>query len=120
MQVYCTSKKHNTQHQKAKMDKLKLEIPQEYWRKSKFTFRKLKSSSTNRARVFKRKYISERGNFSFNMPRSKTLTQKNIFCSVVLDFKAETFSLHLYKYAKRYSMTLNPPGHDIYLRVIWI
>ena len=38
------------------------------------------------------------------MPRSKKLAHKNIFYSVVLDFKAERFSLelHLTKYVQRY------------------
>ena len=49
------------------------------------------------------------------MPRSKTLAQKNICYSVVPDFKAETFSIHLTKYVK-----VNSLVHDIYLRVIWI
>ena len=50
------------------------------------------------------------------MPRSKNLVQENIFRFVVLGFKAEIFSLHLTKYAKRYSMKLNSLSHDIYLR----
>ena len=54
------------------------------------------------------------------MPRSKKLVQKNIFYFVVPSFKAETCSLLLAKYAKRYSMKLNSLSHDIYLRVIWI
>ena len=54
------------------------------------------------------------------MPRSKKLVQKNIFYFVVPGFKAESFSLHLTKYAKRYSMKLNLLSHDIYLRVTWI
>ena len=33
-------------------------------------------------------------------------------------FKAEKVSLHLTKYAKRYSMKLNSLSHDIYLRLI--
>ena len=53
------------------------------------------------------------------MPRSKKLVQKNIFF-VVPGFKAEMFSLLLTKYAKRYSMRLNSPSHDFYLRAIWI
>ena len=50
--------------------------------------------------VFKRKYISGRGNFPFYKPRSKELAQENIFYFVVLSFKAERFSLelHLTKY----------------------
>ena len=37
---------------------------------------------TPRARVFKRKYISGRGDFSFYKPRNKELAQKNfLFCS---------------------------------------
>ena len=36
----------------------------------------------------------------------------------MLGFKAETFSLRLTKYVKRYSMKLNSLDHDIYLRVI--
>ena len=54
------------------------------------------------------------------MPRSKKLVQKNMFYFVVPGFKAETFSLLLTKYAKRYSMKLNSLSHDIYLCVIWI
>ena len=54
------------------------------------------------------------------MPRSKNLAQKIIFYSAVLGFKAETFSLHLTKYVKRYSMKLNSLGYDIYLHVICI
>ena len=54
------------------------------------------------------------------MLRSKKLEQKNIFYFVVPGFKAERFSLHLIKYAKRYSMKLNSLSHDIYLCVIWI
>ena len=54
------------------------------------------------------------------MPRSKKLVQKNISHFAVPRFKAETFSLLLTKYAKRYSMKLNSLSHDIYLRVIWI
>ena len=73
----------------------------------------------SRARVFKTKCISWWGNFSFYKPRSKYVAQKNIFYSAVLGFKAERFSLHLTKYAKRYSMRLNSLNH-IYLRVIWI
>ena len=42
----------------------------------------------------------------------------NIFYSAVLGFQAETFSLHLTKYVKGYSMKLNSLGHDIYLHVI--
>ena len=44
--------------------------------------------------------------FLFYMPRSKELAQKNIFYSIALGFKAETFLLELYlvKYVKRYSM----------------
>ena len=48
------------------------------------------------------------------------LAQKNIFHSVVLGFKGETFSLHLTKYVKRYSIKLNSLAYDIYLGVIWI
>ena len=70
--------------------------------------------------MFKRKYINGRGNFYFYMPKCKKLARENIFYFVVLDFKAETFSLHLTKDAKRYSIKLNLLGHDIYLRVIWI
>ena len=51
------------------------------------------------------------------MPRSKTLVQKNISHFAVPGFKAETFSLLLTKYAKRYSMKLNSRSHVIYLRV---
>ena len=54
------------------------------------------------------------------MSRSKNLTSKNVFYSLVLGFKAEMFSLHLTKYVKRYSMKLNSLGYDIYLRVIRI
>ena len=42
------------------------------------------------ARVFKGKYICWWGNFSFYMPGSKNLAQKNNFNFVVLGFKAET------------------------------
>ena len=35
------------------------------------------------------------------MPRSKKLAQRNIFCFVVLDFKAETFSLHLTRFTDK-------------------
>ena len=59
----------------------------------------------SRARVFKRKYISWWGNF-FSIPRSKKLALKNIFYSLVLGLKAERFSLHLTKYAMKYSMQL--------------
>ena len=69
--------------------------------------------------MFKRKYISGRCNF-FYIPRSKKLAQESISYSLVLGFKAERFSVHLTKYAKRYSMKLNSLSHDIYLRVIWI
>ena len=54
------------------------------------------------------------------MPRSKKLVQKNIVYFLVPGFKAETFSLPLTKYAKRYNMKLNSLSHDISLRVIWI
>ena len=39
---------------------------------------------TPRARVSQRKYISERGNFSFYKPRSKDLAHKRhfLFCTV--------------------------------------
>ena len=50
--------------------------------------------------------------------RSKKLSQKNIFYSVVLGLKAERFSLHLTKYIKIYCMKLNSLDQDIYLRVI--
>ena len=52
------------------------------------------------------------------MPRSKKLVQKNIFYFVVSGFKAERFSLHLTKYAKRYSMKLNSLSHDTYFCVL--
>ena len=48
----------------------------------------------------------------------KKLAQKNISYSLVPNFKAKRFSLHLTKYAKRYSMKLNSLSHDVYLRVI--
>ena len=48
------------------------------------------------------------------------VSTENIFYSVVLGFKVETFSLHLTKYVKRHSMKLNSLSHDIYMRVIWI
>ena len=54
------------------------------------------------------------------MPRSKTLVQKKIFYFVVSGFKADRFSLHLTKYAKRYSMKLNSLSQDNYLCVTWI
>ena len=47
------------------------------------------------------------------MPRTKKLVQKNIFHFVVPGFKAETFSLLLTKYAKRYSIKLNSLSHHI-------
>ena len=72
-----------------------------------------------RARVLKEKYISWWGDFLLHT-RSKKLAQKNISYSLVLGFKAEKFSLHLTKYAKRYSAKLNSLSHDIYLRAIWI
>ena len=56
----------------------------------------------------------------FYIPRSRTLAQKNISYSLVLDFKAEAFLLLLTKYSKRYSMKLNLLSYDICLRVIWI
>ena len=70
--------------------------------KSKSSFQKLQNLQMN-ARVFKREYISGRGNFCFHKPRSKELSVKNIFFFVVLGFKAERFSLelHLTKYVKR-------------------
>ena len=66
------------------------------------------------------KYNSGRDHFSFYMPRSKNLVQKNIFYFAVPGFKTERFSLLPTKYAKRNSMELNSLSHDIYLRVIWI
>ena len=51
---------------------------------------------TPRARVFKRKYISGRGDFSFCKPRNNELAQKNFFYFVVLGFKAERFLLELH------------------------
>ena len=53
--------------------------------------------------MFKRKYIGGRGNFSFYKPRSEELAQKNIFCILMLGFKAERFSLelNLTEYVKR-------------------
>ena len=54
------------------------------------------------------------------MPRCKKVAKKNIFYFVVLGFKAETFSLHLTKNVKRYSVKLNTLGYNIYLCVIWI
>ena len=53
----------------------------------------------------------------YYIPRSKMLARKNISYSLVLGFKSERFSLHLTKYAKRYTMKLNSLSHDIYLRV---
>ena len=47
------------------------------------------------------------------MPRSKKLTQRNIFYFAVLGFKAETFSLYLTKHVK-----LSSRSHDIYMRVV--
>ena len=52
--------------------------------------------------------------------KSKKLSQKKIFYSVVLGFKAEGFSLHLTKYIRIYSMKLNSLDHGIYLCVIGI
>ena len=53
------------------------------------------------------------------MPRSKKVVQKNIAYFLVPGFKAETFSLLLTEYAKRYTK-LNSLSHDIHLHATWI
>ena len=58
-------------------------------------------------------YDNRRGNFSFYIPASEKLAQRNIFYFVVLGCKAVTLSLHLTKHVK-----LNSLSHDIYLRVV--
>ena len=58
--------------------------------------------------------ISVDGVIFYYKKKKKKLAQKSISYSLVLGFKAEKFSLHLTKYAKRYSMKLNSPNHDIF------
>ena len=58
--------------------------------------------------------------FLFTCLHAKIQHRKTFFIFVLLGFKTETFSQHLTKYVKRYSMKLNSLGHEIYLRVIWI
>ena len=66
---------------------------------------------------YSKENISADGIIFYYIHWSKKLAQKYISHSLVLGFKAEIFSLHLTKYAKRYSMKLNLLSHDIYLRV---
>ena len=87
-----TSKKRNITHTR------------EYWQKKKQNRHESTRGNQewdiylSRARMLEWKYNNRKGNFSFYMPRSKKLAQRNIFYFVVLGFKTETFSLHLTRF----------------------
>ena len=51
--------------------------------------------------------------FSFYISRSKKLAQRNILYFIVLEFKVETFLLHLTKHVK-----LNSLSHAIHLGIV--
>ena len=106
------------------MDKLRLSAVVKVVNEVKVQFPQTKEFIEERLEqeCSKENVSTEKVIFLSYMPRSKKLAQKNNFYSIVLGFEAETFLLESYlaKYVKRYSMKLNSPGYDIYLRTNWI